>query len=271
MHSSACDAILWMRRQTSRELLPVSRRIVSGRTYVRSVAEGFGFGVGVTLTEVHPAPPPVVRQDGVVVRPGRLHELLPADALTDSELAVEIQRAEQVEAMVSAYKAERIVALAARRSASADPTPETPGATVERDERLAPEVSEFFPDELAMILNCSRTVATVQCDTSLTLVERLPATWAALADGELDWPRARAIAAELGWKAAGTRPAVIAAVETAVLPQATSLSVTGAAGRSPPRAAVPGLPGRRRPPRPGRTGRRCHRPAPARRDGRAAA
>ena len=37
-----------------------------------------------------------------------------------------------------------------------------------------------------------------------TLRRRLPATWAAVADGVLDWPRARAIAAELGWPARET-------------------------------------------------------------------
>jgi hypothetical protein len=78
-----------------------------------------------------------------------------------------------------------------------------------------------------LILNCSRTEATLLCDWSTTLLQRLPATWAALADGELDWPRARAIAAELGWKARTTPPMVIAAVEAAVLPGATALSVSG--------------------------------------------
>ena len=76
--------------------------------------EGFGFGVGVTLTQVQQAPPPGIRSDGVMVRPGRLHELLPADLLADADLSFEIGGAERVEAMVAAYKAERIVALAAR-------------------------------------------------------------------------------------------------------------------------------------------------------------
>ena len=48
-----------------------------------------------------------------------------------------------------------------------------------------------------MILNCSRTAATVLGDAAGLLVDRLPGTWAALADGRLDWPRARALAAEL--------------------------------------------------------------------------
>ena len=59
-----------------------------------------------------------------------------------------------------------------------------------------------------------------------TLLRRLPATWAALADGRLDWPRARAIAAELGWPARESPDDVLAAVEAVVLPQAAELSVT---------------------------------------------
>jgi hypothetical protein len=188
---------------------------------------GFGFGVDVTVAELYPLVPAAVLPPGAVERRPRLHELLPADGFSDSELAREIQRAGQVESMAAAYKAERIAQLAARRPATADPGPGAPGATAERDERLGPEVSEFFPDELAVILNCSRTAATVLCDSASTLLQRLPATWAALADGELDWPRARAIAGELGWKARHTPPRVVAAVEAAVLPEASALSVSG--------------------------------------------
>jgi hypothetical protein len=88
-------------------------------------------------------------------------------------------------------------------------------------------VGEFFPDELALILNCSRAEATTLAEVALTLVERLPATLTALADGALDWPRARALARELGWPARDTEPVLVAEVEAAVLPQAAGLSVTG--------------------------------------------
>ena len=87
-------------------------------------------------------------------------------------------------------------------------------------------MSEFFTDELALVLNCSRTGATVLAEHAHTLVERLPSTWAALADGALDWPRARAFAAELGWPARNTDPEVVAAVEAAALSRAAELSVT---------------------------------------------
>ena len=83
--------------------------------------------------------------------------------------------------------------------------------------------SEFFADELALVLNCSRAAATQLWERSTTLLHRLPATWAALADGWLDWPRARAIAAELGWPARESPDDVLAAIEAVVLPQATEL------------------------------------------------
>jgi hypothetical protein len=92
--------------------------------------------------------------------------------------------------------------------------------------QLDEDTSEFFADELALVLNCSRTAATGLWEQSATLLHRLPRTWAALAEGWLDWPRARAIAAELGWPARDTPDDVVASVEKTVLPQAPGLSVT---------------------------------------------
>ena len=94
-----------------------------------------------------------------------------------------------------------------------------------RDDPL-PGVDEFFPDELALTLHCSRAEATTLAEVALTLVERLPATWTALAEGQLDWPRARALAQELGWPARETEPELVAEVEAEVLPQAMELSVS---------------------------------------------
>jgi hypothetical protein len=88
-------------------------------------------------------------------------------------------------------------------------------------------VSEFFADELAMILNCSRTAATRLADSSVLLTSRLRRTWEALADGHLDWPRARALAAELLEPAREVEPVVLAEVEAAVLSRATELSIRG--------------------------------------------
>jgi hypothetical protein len=136
---------------------------------------GESYGVAVSVAPLHPCEPELLPPDPDR-RPMRLDEMLPAERLTDDELAREIQRCEQVEAVVAAYKAERIIELAARRSASADPHPGAAGAAAERDERLPEGVSEFFPDELAMILNCSRTRATVLAETSQTLLSTLPTT-----------------------------------------------------------------------------------------------
>ena len=179
---------------------------------------GSAFGVGVTVAELCPPVPDVALPPGVAERPMRLHEMLPGETLTDAELAREIQRTIQVEAVITAYRVERVMQLGARRPASLDRRRGQPGAAVEENELLAVGISEFFPDELASIMNCSRTAATVLADTATTLLTRLPATWEALAAGELDWPRARALAAELGWAARETPQPIVAAVEAAVLP-----------------------------------------------------
>ena len=185
---------------------------------------GESFGVAVSVAQLHPELPEFLHEH-VVDRPMRLDEMLPSELLTDEELAREIERSEQVEAIVAAYKADRIAELAARRPATADPRPGTPGAAAERDDLLPDGVSEFFPDELAMILNCSRTRATVLAATSQTLVSTLPRTWTALAEGRIDYPRARALAAELGWPARDTDPLIVSAVEAAMLPVASTMSV----------------------------------------------
>ncbi len=57
-----------------------------------------------------------------------------------------------------------------------------------------PGVSEFFSDELAMILNSGRMYAGALAVDCVTVVDQLPQTHAAVADGLLDWPRARVLA-----------------------------------------------------------------------------
>src|SRR5688572_25228425 len=130
---------------------------------------GESYGVAVTVARLDPDEYEVLAAD-TSSRPTRLDEMLPADYMTEEELAREIAACVEVESRVAAYKAERIAQLAARRPASQDPKPGTPGAAVERDERLHEGVSEFFSDDLAMIVNCSRTAATVLADISQTLV-----------------------------------------------------------------------------------------------------
>ncbi|MGY1916427.1 DUF222 domain-containing protein [Blastococcus sp. SYSU DS0973] len=148
-----------------------------------------------------------------------------------AEIALELQRIQQAESALAAYRAELICELAARRPDTTDRQLGKPGAA-SPDWLPGPGnppsagVSEFFADELAMVLNCSRAEATTQAELSTTLVEHLPATWAALADSALGWPRARAVAAELSGPVRELAPQVIAAVEAAVLPGAPELPVT---------------------------------------------
>jgi hypothetical protein len=187
------------------------------------------YGVGVTVASLRPPPGPDVLPEGVVSsRPMRLGELLPVDAMTAEQKAAQLQRVQQAESLLAGYKAELVVGLAEDRPATVDRRRGQTGAASEQwaDDLLDEDVSEFYADELAMVLNCSRTAATNLWEQSTTLRRRLRATWAALADGFLDWPRTRAIAVELGWPARETPDDVVAAVEAAVLPRATGLSIT---------------------------------------------
>jgi hypothetical protein len=214
------------------EMVQVRRRELSDpRRRFAHAFEGGGFGVGVTVNTLVLEPwQPEFLPPGVTARPTRLGELMPVAARSDAEIVTELQRVQQMEAQLAAYNAELVAELAARRpdsldrqigehgSASADWLP-GPGR------EAATGVSEFFADELAVVLNCSRTAATRLADSSALLTERLPATWAALADGQLDWPRARALAEELADPARDVEPHVLAEVEAAVLPRAGELSI----------------------------------------------
>jgi hypothetical protein len=157
--------------------------------------------------------------------------VLPMARRTPEEKARELRRIDSAQNMLAAYRVEIVVGLARDRSAADDPPPGSVGAASpdwahDQGEDRLPGVSEFFPDELALILNCSRAEASSLTEVSLTLAQQLPSTLAALAAGALDWPRARALARELGWPARDTEPAIVAQVEAAVLPQAAELSVT---------------------------------------------
>jgi hypothetical protein len=190
-----------------------------------------GYGVSLTVTRLGRAAPEDVLPPGVVARPSRLSDLLPAASRSDAEIALELGRIVEVEAALAAYKVELVAGLAARRPDSLDRQVGEPGAASPDwlpgvENPPAPGVSEFFADELAVILNCSRTAASVLVDTAAMLVDRLPGTWAALADGRLDWPRARALAAELTAPAREVEPELITAVEAAVLPRAAGWSVS---------------------------------------------
>jgi hypothetical protein len=130
--------------------------------------------------------------------------------------------------MLAAYELDLVAGLAGDRPDTLDREPGRPGAAVSDGvpgPGVTAGVSEFFADELALVLATSRAAATTLVEQAVTLTETLPATRAALAEGRLDWPRARAIAGELGWKVRATNPQVVAAVEAAVLPRAGQLSI----------------------------------------------
>jgi hypothetical protein len=186
------------------------------------------FGVGMTVAALHPDVPDDLLPPEVVQRPSRLGELLPVERMTPEQKTANLQLVAAAEAQLAAFRAELVVGLAADRPATDDRRSGQPGAASGEwaAQLLDASVSEFLPDELALILNCSRAEATRLWERCSTLRLRLPHTWAALADGELDWPRARAIAAELGWPARDSTPEVLAGVEAMVLPRAAGLSIT---------------------------------------------
>ena len=75
--------------------------------------EGGGFGVGVTVTPLDVEPwPGEFLPAGVTARPTRLGEMMPVAARTDAEIAVELQRVQQMEALLAAYTAELVAELA---------------------------------------------------------------------------------------------------------------------------------------------------------------
>ncbi len=136
---------------------------------------GDGFGVGLTVAPLDLLP----SREGVRSRPSRLTEVLPPAGRSRDGVALELRRLQALEARLAAYKASLVVQLADTHDHAAEI-----------------DVPEFFVDELALTLGTSMTAAGATWTSSETLVRRLPGTWAALADGELDQARGRAIAAE---------------------------------------------------------------------------
>ncbi|MGY1669802.1 DUF222 domain-containing protein [Geodermatophilus sp. SYSU D00710] len=101
------------------------------------------------------------------------------------------------------------------------PPPGTPGARSWKPDTELPGVSEFFTAELALVLNCGRGTANHLAHRAWVYRERLPATWAALAAGELDEARARALVDVLEHAPAG----IARRIEAALLPAAGQWTV----------------------------------------------
>src|SRR3712207_6461209 len=147
---------------------------------------------------------------------------LPVALLSREQKAAELQRVAALKATTAAYEAELVLGLADDSPADDDPAPGTPGAkgSWAPDPEL-PGVSEFFTAELAMVLNCGRGTASHLAHRAWTYRSHLPATWAAMAAGELDEARAEALVDVLQH----TDPAIARRIEATVLPEATDLTV----------------------------------------------
>jgi hypothetical protein len=192
------------------------------------VFEGNGFGVGLTINQLRALPSAERVPADAGWHPTRLGELMPVASRDDVGLGEEMRRTNVAEGRLWAYRLEQVAQLAVRRRAHRDRAPGRPGAAVPgwtRTSWVLEDYSEFLPDEVALIQSCSRTEATRLTEAALTLVHRMPDTWAALADGELSWPRARAMAAEIVRSGPELEAGVLAAVEAVVLPQAAELGV----------------------------------------------
>ncbi len=182
--------------------------------------DGDGFGLGLTVVALDGAAGPAAE------RRARWTEVLPPESRSRAGQAMELDRLQAEKARMFAYEAALVCGFAENASA-ADETVLTEPSGPDRPwaQREPAEVGEFFVDELAAALGTSVTAASYAWVRAQTLVRRLPGTWAALADGELDVPRGRAIVAEVA-RSPEAEPAVLMAVEAAVLPRARELTVT---------------------------------------------
>jgi hypothetical protein len=145
---------------------------------------------------------------------------LPVALLSREQKAAELVRVQELRARTAAYEAELVLGLADDSPDDADPPPGTPGARSWKPDTELPGVSEFFPAELAVVLNCSPVAASRLARRAWTYRESLPATWAALAAGQLDEYRARILVEVLEH----TDPALARRVEARLLPEATGLT-----------------------------------------------
>ncbi|HVD28611.1 MAG TPA: hypothetical protein VNC79_08945 [Mycobacteriales bacterium] len=175
-----------------------------------------GIGLGLTVRQLGAD----ARSSAPGHRRARLSEVLPIAAWSDAEKAFELTRIQQARAMLDAYEAAVVVEFAADRPDALDLPEGTAGAGVNARSPI-PGTSEFFVDELAVVTNSSARAAGRLAEQSWVLVERLPAVWAALADGELDSARARVFVDVLGSAADGVPEAVV----PLVLPEAAGLSL----------------------------------------------
>ena len=130
------------------------------------------YAVGVTLVPL--SAPRASAEPEPFREPETLPELLPRGR-SASENAQLLRQITAAEAMLAGLRVQAVAEFAAARP---DTTDRRFG---DRDEIPAPGrpegVSGFFADELALVLNCSRTAASVLTDQCTALAEKLPALW----------------------------------------------------------------------------------------------
>jgi hypothetical protein len=151
-------------------------------------------------------------------------ELAPGPAaLGKEQVAARLQQVQRQRARLAAEEAELVLRLAELTPDADDPAPGTPGARKGswQSEAELPGVSEFFVPELAHVLNCGRMTANHLAVRAWLWRESLPGTLAALAAGDLDEPRAKALAEVL----AQAQPAIAREIEAILLPVTTELTI----------------------------------------------
>ena len=161
-------------------------------------------------------------RDWVVSLPER-DPRLPVSSLADHEVAEELERIQRNRGRDAAREAELILRLADLRPDVHDPGPESPGArsrTWRKSDPELPGVSEFFPDELAHVINLGRGTAAFRARRARTWRDHLPATFTALRRGRIDERRAGVLADALQH----TTPELARAVEAQLLREASELS-----------------------------------------------
>jgi hypothetical protein len=159
--------------------------------------------------------------DWVVELPPELPRL-PVGWLSRDQVAAELQRVVAQRAMLAAYEAQLVMAMADDSPDTDDPPSGARGARGSWGAQSRPAgVSEFFPVELSMVLNCGRGTAAKLAVRASTWRESLPGTFAALAAGVLDEPRAKVLAEVVEH----ADPQVARQVEAQLLEQAAELSV----------------------------------------------
>ncbi|RBY83281.1 HNH endonuclease signature motif containing protein [Blastococcus sp. TF02A-26] len=142
--------------------------------------------------------------------------------LSRSEKAVALEAVVAERARLAAYEAELVLAMADESPDADDPPAGTRGSRGSWGAQSRPVgVSEFFPAELAVVLNCGRGTASNLTGRAFVWRAKLPGTFALLGSGALDEPRAKVLAEVVEH----ADPQVARRVEAQLLDQATELSV----------------------------------------------